>query len=121
MCSSDLTYVGLAKRNGVTLIVTELHCPALTEINYAKTLLNWGFAQDGKVAAVGRLVRPLPLSPVPGVPTWVPSAAAEPVTAGSLTAGRVPSGLAAASIALIGFAAAAAIVLILLRRRSPSR
>jgi serine-type D-Ala-D-Ala carboxypeptidase (penicillin-binding protein 5/6) len=119
--AAGATYVGLAKRNGVTLIVTELHCPALTEINYAKTLLNWGFAQDGQVAAVGRLVSPLPLSPVRGVPTWVPSAAAEPVTAGSLTAGRVPSGLAAASIALIGFAAAAAIVLILLRRRSPSR
>ena len=51
----------------------------------------------------------------------VPKAAGQPVTSGSLTGSHVPSGLAAASIALIVFAAGAAIVLILLRRRSPSR
>jgi len=118
--AAGATYIGLAKRNGVTLIVTELHCPALTEINYAKTLLNWGFAQDGKVPAVGRLVSPLPLKPA--APKFrVPSGAAEPVTAGSLTTSHVPGGLAAASIVLIVCAAAAAIILILLRRRSLSR
>ena len=57
--AAGATYVGLAQRNGVTLIVTLLHCPALTEVNYAKTLLNWGFAQDGKVTPVGKLVSPL--------------------------------------------------------------
>ena len=120
--AAGATYVGLAKRNGRTLIVTELHCPALTEINYAKSLLNWGFALDGKVTPVGRLVSPRPLAKPATVPKFtVPKAAGQPVTAGSLTASRVPSGLAAASIALIVFAAGAAIVLILLRRRSPSR
>jgi D-alanyl-D-alanine carboxypeptidase (penicillin-binding protein 5/6) len=120
--AAGATYVGLAKRNGVTLIVTLLHCPALTEVNYAKTLLNWGFALDGKVTPVGRLVSPLPAQARPSTPKFqAPSGAEWPVTAGDLATGRIPSGLAAASIALIVFAAAAAIVLILLRRRTPSR
>jgi serine-type D-Ala-D-Ala carboxypeptidase (penicillin-binding protein 5/6) len=120
--AAGATYVGLAKRNGKTLIVTELHCPALTEINYAKSLLNWGFALDGKVTPVGKLVSPLALAKPQAVPKFtVPKAAGQPVTSGSLTASHVPSGLAAASIALIVFAAGAAIALILLRRRSPSR
>ena len=46
----------MARRNGVTLIVTLLHCPALTEIDSGKSLLNWGFAVDGKVRPVGTLV-----------------------------------------------------------------
>ncbi|HXP58067.1 MAG TPA: D-alanyl-D-alanine carboxypeptidase [Streptosporangiaceae bacterium] len=120
--AAGATYIGLAQRNGRTLIVTELHCPALTEINYAKSLLNWGFALDGKVTPVGKLVSPLALAKPQTVPKFtVPKAAGQPVTSGSLTASHVPSGLAAASIALIVFAAGAAIVLILLRRRSPSR
>ena len=117
--AAGATYVGLAKRNGVTLIVTLLHCPALTEINYAKSLLNWGFALDGKVTPVGRLVAPLPAQAKPGTPTiQIPKGAAQPAAAGDLTASDIPSGLAAASIALIVFAAAAAIVLMLLRRRT---
>jgi D-alanyl-D-alanine carboxypeptidase (penicillin-binding protein 5/6) len=56
--AAGATYVGMASRHGVTLIVTLLHCPALTEINSAKSLLNWGFAADGEVAPVGTLVGP---------------------------------------------------------------
>jgi D-alanyl-D-alanine carboxypeptidase (penicillin-binding protein 5/6) len=58
--AAGATYVGMARRHGVTLIVTLLHCPALTEIDTAKKLLNWGFAVDGKVRAVGTLVSALP-------------------------------------------------------------
>jgi serine-type D-Ala-D-Ala carboxypeptidase (penicillin-binding protein 5/6) len=120
--AAGATYVGLAKRNGATLIVTELHCPALTEINYAKSLLNWGFAADGKVKPVGQLVSPLALAKPQATPTSsAPLGASGAVISGSLTTNHVPSGLAAASIALIVFAAAAVIVLMLLRRRSPSR
>ena len=54
--AAGATYVGMARRHGVTLIVTLLHCPALTEINAGKSLLNWGFAVDGKVRPVGTLV-----------------------------------------------------------------
>jgi D-alanyl-D-alanine carboxypeptidase (penicillin-binding protein 5/6) len=56
------TYVGLARRNGVTLIVTILHCTSLKEITAAERLLNWGFAMDGKVRPVGMLVPPLPVA-----------------------------------------------------------
>jgi D-alanyl-D-alanine carboxypeptidase (penicillin-binding protein 5/6) len=57
--AAGATYVGMARRHGVTLIVTLLHCPALTEIDSAKSLLNWGFAVDGKVRPVGTLVSAL--------------------------------------------------------------
>jgi len=58
--ASEATYVGLARRNGVTLIVTILHCTPLQEITSAVKLLNWGFASNGKVSPVGVLVPPLP-------------------------------------------------------------
>jgi D-alanyl-D-alanine carboxypeptidase (penicillin-binding protein 5/6) len=58
--ASEATYVGLARRNGVTLIVTVMHCTALQEITSAVKLLNWGFAMNGKVSPVGTLVSPLP-------------------------------------------------------------
>jgi D-alanyl-D-alanine carboxypeptidase (penicillin-binding protein 5/6) len=57
--SSEATYIGLARRNGVTLIVTVLHCTPLQEITSAERLLNWGFAMNGKVQPVGTLVPPL--------------------------------------------------------------
>ena len=53
------TYIGLARRNGVTLIVTILHATPLTEITSAEKLLSWGFGMDGKVSPVGALVPPL--------------------------------------------------------------
>ena len=58
--ASGATYIGMARRNGVTLIVTVLHCTALQEITAGEKLLNWGFAEDGQVAPVGTLVSPLP-------------------------------------------------------------
>ena len=56
---SEATYIGLARRHGVTLIVTILHATPLTEITSAERLLNWGFANAGSVRAVGVLVPPL--------------------------------------------------------------
>jgi D-alanyl-D-alanine carboxypeptidase (penicillin-binding protein 5/6) len=58
--AAQATYVGMARRHGVTLIVSVLHCTALQEITAGEKLLNWGFAMDGKVRPVGELVRPLP-------------------------------------------------------------
>jgi serine-type D-Ala-D-Ala carboxypeptidase (penicillin-binding protein 5/6) len=57
---AQATYIGLARRNGKTLIVTILHCTPLQEITSAERLLNWGFNVDGKVKPVGVLVPPLP-------------------------------------------------------------
>jgi serine-type D-Ala-D-Ala carboxypeptidase (penicillin-binding protein 5/6) len=56
--AAEATYIGMAKRNGVTLIVTVLHCTSLQEITSGEKLLNWGFAMDGKVRPVGHLVSP---------------------------------------------------------------
>jgi len=63
------TYIGMARRHGVTLIVTLLHCPSLTEFTYATRLLNWGFAVHGKVRPVGTLVSPLPPGSAPAQKT----------------------------------------------------
>jgi D-alanyl-D-alanine carboxypeptidase (penicillin-binding protein 5/6) len=57
--SSGATYIGLARRNGVTLIVTVLQCTSLQEITSAEKLLDWGFAMNGQVTPVGTLVPPL--------------------------------------------------------------
>jgi len=57
--AAEATYIGMARRNGVTLIVTVLHCTSLQEITSGEKLLNWGFAMDGKVRPVGQLVPPL--------------------------------------------------------------
>jgi serine-type D-Ala-D-Ala carboxypeptidase (penicillin-binding protein 5/6) len=56
---SKATYIGMARRDGVTLIVTVLHCTPLKEITSAERLLSWGFAMSGRVRPVGTLVTPL--------------------------------------------------------------
>jgi D-alanyl-D-alanine carboxypeptidase (penicillin-binding protein 5/6) len=97
--AAGATYVGMASRHGVTLIVTLLHCPALSEVTSAESLLNWGFAADGKVAPVGTLVGPLQ----PPAPAATPPALREQVVSRSHQAGVAsPSVLAAA-----GFSCAA--------------
>jgi D-alanyl-D-alanine carboxypeptidase (penicillin-binding protein 5/6) len=103
--AAGATYVGMARRNGVTLIVTLLHCPALTEINSAESLLNWGFAADGKVTPVGTLVGPLQ------PPSASPAAAVPPARAATASGshpGASPSALAAA-----GFSCAAVLAAVL--------
>jgi D-alanyl-D-alanine carboxypeptidase (penicillin-binding protein 5/6) len=57
--AAGATYIGLARRGGVTLIATLMHCPAQTEITSAEKLLDWGFAVDGKLTPVGTLVPPV--------------------------------------------------------------
>ena len=118
--AAGATYVGMARRNGVTLIVTLLHCPALTEIDSGKSLLNWGFAVDGRVRAVGTLVSALqPPAPVVGAPARYPAAARQ-ATARPHAADSGPSvldtagfGGAALVAAGLGFAYS--------RRQRPSR
>jgi serine-type D-Ala-D-Ala carboxypeptidase (penicillin-binding protein 5/6) len=94
--AAGATYIGMARRNGVTLIVTLLHCPALTEVDSAKKLLDWGFAADGKVTPVGTLVSALASQAAPAgagtagaVPGRdVPAGAVPAVSAGSAGAAR---------------------------------
>lgn len=56
--AAGATYLGMARRNGVTLIVSILHATPLTEITSAERLLDWGFAENGRVRPVATLVRP---------------------------------------------------------------
>jgi serine-type D-Ala-D-Ala carboxypeptidase (penicillin-binding protein 5/6) len=109
--AAGATYVGMASRHGVTLIVTLLHCPALTEINSAKSLLNWGFAADSKVTPVGTLVGPLQppsASPAAAPPTSTPPAAAPPSARAAVAAGSHGGGPSV--LATAGFSAAAVLV-----------
>ncbi len=114
---AEATYIGLARRHGVTLIVTILHCTPLQEIFSAEKLLDWGFAMQARVRPVGTLVAPLrPVSRRPAAKPHVRNAAK---VSGALSAHpRSPRGeqmvigTAIASvlcITLVGFA--------LLRRR----
>ena len=110
--AAGATYVGMARRHGVTLIVSLLHCPALTEITAGKSLLNWGFAVDGKVRPVGTLVgpkQPPAATPAPSRPAVTAERADRPDRAQSMSSG--PSVLATAGfsgvallVAGIGFA-----------------
>ena len=111
--AAGATYVGMARRHGVTLIVSLLHCPALTEITAGKSLLNWGFAVDRKVRPVGTLVGPKqpPATPAPSPsrPAVTAERADRPDRAQSVGSG--PSVLATAGfscvallVAGIGFA-----------------
>lgn len=129
--AAGATYVGMARRNGVTLIVSLLHCPALTEIISAEKLLDWGFAEDGKVKPVGTLVSPGSASAASTAPgssgasgsSGAHGAApagqghASPVSHSALTS---PSVLVAVSFAGL-IAVAAALGIARARRRLPER
>jgi serine-type D-Ala-D-Ala carboxypeptidase (penicillin-binding protein 5/6) len=101
--AAGATYVGMAERNGHTLIVTLLHCPALTEIDAAKSLLNWGFKVDGKVAPIGTLVGPKP--PAAAAPAPSRPAAAQRATRAQAGPGG-PSMLATAGFSVAALLAA---------------
>jgi serine-type D-Ala-D-Ala carboxypeptidase (penicillin-binding protein 5/6) len=102
--AAGATYIGLARRGGVTLIVTLMHCPAQTEITSAEKLLDWGFAADGKVTPAGTLVPPVPVAPAKATRPARLSA----TRPGGADAATAPSGgLGAPAFAAIGFTAAA--------------
>jgi len=99
--AAGATYVGMARRNGVTLIVALLHCPALTEIDAAKSLLDWGFAADGTVRPVGTLAGPAR----PAAPAQAPPAGnQQALRAHSVASG--PSVLATAGFSCVALLAA---------------
>ena len=106
--AAGATYVGMARRGGTTLIVTLLHCPALTEITSAEKLLDWGFAQDGKASPVGTLVPPLAATAVAGH-----HASAKPTAPATLRAHDTATSRSALTspIALTGIALGGLVVL----------
>jgi serine-type D-Ala-D-Ala carboxypeptidase (penicillin-binding protein 5/6) len=116
--AAEATYIGMARRHGVTLIVTVLHCTSLQEITSGEALLNWGFAMDGKVRPVGQLVPPLPAVTTSSVRAHRGHAARKKAAA---SAGLAPPAPPAALLA-VGAGLAALVVLgpILLARRRRS-
>jgi D-alanyl-D-alanine carboxypeptidase (penicillin-binding protein 5/6) len=120
--AAGATYVGMARRHGVTLIVTLLHCPALTEINAGKSLLNWGFAVDGKVRPVGTLVGPLPPpAPSPSRPARSDQQGAGQQADRAQSVGSGPSALAAAGFSCVALLAAGIGFAYSRRQRSTAR
>lgn len=63
---AESTFVGAAKRDGRTIIVTLMHAKPQSWEEDAEALLDWGFAAAGDVRPVGQLVEPGPTaSPTP--------------------------------------------------------
>jgi D-alanyl-D-alanine carboxypeptidase (penicillin-binding protein 5/6) len=83
------TYVGMAVRNGTTLIVTLMGIHESSEYA-ARKLLDWGFANKGKVTPVGQLVAPLPEGAITPSSSASSSSSADPST--SATSSTEPGG-----------------------------
>ncbi|MEV5413951.1 D-alanyl-D-alanine carboxypeptidase [Thermopolyspora sp. NPDC052614] len=112
------SFVGAARRDGHTIIVSIMHHKGYFWDEVA-ALLDWGFAARGKVAAVGTLVPPAEAKPATG-----PRAAATPVvTASPAAAPAAPtdSGLAPYVIVVAVLAGVVWITAGLLRRRTRGR
>jgi serine-type D-Ala-D-Ala carboxypeptidase (penicillin-binding protein 5/6) len=122
---SKATYIGMARRNGVTLIVTVLRCTPLMEINAGEKLLNWGFAMRGRVKPVGTLVRPLPATAAathhkkpPAATTHKHAHAARPISqAEAAPSSHTALDLAAGGGFILVFAASATFAIVRRRRR----
>jgi serine-type D-Ala-D-Ala carboxypeptidase (penicillin-binding protein 5/6) len=95
------TFIGWARRGGNTLIVTLLHCTPLTELNSAARLLNWGFAMDGKVKPVGKLVGPLPTMTAAPRHHKPPMARHQPAAGSALPTVPLAAGLGTLALAVI--------------------
>jgi serine-type D-Ala-D-Ala carboxypeptidase (penicillin-binding protein 5/6) len=113
---SEATYIGLARRHGVTLIVTILHATPLTEITSAERLLSWGFANAGSARPVGVLVPPLVAAATAARPKSGPPAALGGSLAGA-SGGPARKSITLAAAIAAGLCAAVVAGLAWLRRR----
>ncbi|HEY0869904.1 MAG TPA: serine hydrolase [Acidothermaceae bacterium] len=116
--AAQASYVGAARRNGHTIIVSVMRDQA----NFwpeVQALLNWGFAADGQATPVGDLVDPLPLAPLPSpsvaqaaeaAPTIAPAASAAPATATVAAKARRKSAGSATGISITLIWTAVAVV-----------
>lgn len=104
---SKATYVGMARRHGVTLIVTVLHCKPLEEITSGERLLNWGFAMAGRIQPVGTLVPPRPAG---AQHASKPAQTAASAAAGTVRLGNAAQATSSHGAEDAGLAIAAAVV-----------
>jgi D-alanyl-D-alanine carboxypeptidase (penicillin-binding protein 5/6) len=111
------TFIGWARRDGHTLIVTILHCRPLTEMTYAARLLNWGFAMDGKVKPVGTLVHPLhTVARAHGSP-----ATGQPHPVARLAGSGLPGVPLVAGLGTLGLAVLTGVTIVLVTKRRGTR
>lgn len=106
--AAQATFVGAARRDGHTLVVTVMHAKPYfwPEV---ESLLDWGFAADGRVQPVGQLAAPRP-GPAPNAGDGVPGSAAAG-RQGRSSRGLVrPVGIAVAGLAAAGLAAGLGVV-----------
>lgn len=101
------TYVGAARRDGHTIVITMMH----TRPDYwdeAEQLLDWGFAADGTVEPVGTLVGPRPPATPSASPRAVPTGVQAPPASGPAPGSNVlyymlAAGLALTAVSMGGF------------------
>ncbi|WP_369077247.1 D-alanyl-D-alanine carboxypeptidase family protein [Paractinoplanes aksuensis] len=116
------SYVGAAKRNGRTLVVTLLGAEARPQRGWQQgaALLDWGFALP-KDESVGKLVSPDDLAPSPS-PIPKPAAPKSAVSGAEADDSSQPmSFLAAGTVALVLAVAPLLLLLTQRRRRRPGR
>ncbi|HEX9065808.1 MAG TPA: serine hydrolase [Streptosporangiaceae bacterium] len=111
------TYIGLARRHGVTLIVTILHATPLTEITSAEKLLTWGFAMDGRVRPAGELVRPLAAARTAAHRAPAPEPRRTAAAGAALTAPAARERTVALAASIVGGIGAVALAGLAYRRR----
>lgn len=108
---SEQTFVGAARRKGHTIVIALMHSPSLW--NVATGLLDWGFAADGKVKPVGKLVDPLdPIKKNQPAPVDRPAGSGRTSPGGGMTTLAALAG-GGAALALVG----GGVLLLVLRRR----
>ncbi|MDI5965831.1 D-alanyl-D-alanine carboxypeptidase [Streptomyces sp. SL13] len=120
------TYTGVADHNGVKLLVTVMHPQPGTDRVYkeAESLLNWGFAAEGKVTPVGTLVAPKSVQRARAAASAKakdkPAAARSGKTSSASVASGSDSGMWTAAGITAGVLVLLAGVSLLVRRRWPS-
>jgi D-alanyl-D-alanine carboxypeptidase (penicillin-binding protein 5/6) len=116
--AAGATYIGMARRGGVTLVVTLMHCPSLTEITSAEKLLDWGFAVDGKLTPVGTLVPPVPAASHARLSGNRPAPSASPDHPAAAAAARSPGIPPFVAIGFTGLAVVAVSLALIVTRRA---
>ena len=115
--AANATYVGAATRHGHTIVVTLMHANPYFWPE-ARSLLNWGFAAEGKVEPVGTLVDPQQTAPATSAQQGDRTASRTTLV---LSAHHGRSTVAVWQIAALAASAAVAAVVTARRLRRPSR
>jgi serine-type D-Ala-D-Ala carboxypeptidase (penicillin-binding protein 5/6) len=110
--AASATFVGAARRDGHTIIISLMHAPP-DFWSQAKSLLDWGFAADGQVVPVGHLVDPV----TPGAKVAPSSSRTTVVLAAHHPDARIPLW----QVVALGASTALAIVVTARRQRRRGR